>query len=219
MNRTNFRHRTLDQTKPLPIIHDITEIVKKEDPLLIVIPNGYTDRQIEKESDQKEIVEQEIKKIIDLFEKKKVIVIPKSEKIISEKVQPTINENNYTSISNYSQTNFDRPKHYLLYSERNRLETSIKDYEASVYDINFLKHFNFFSVDELEKIIITLENDVNTGEMIPFERAQYLLRPLFPNKEQYFEKVYQVISLYFPVYHDTLYNFSILLIIQLVLGY
>ncbi len=32
MNRTNFRHRTLDQTKPLPIIHDITEIVKKEDP-------------------------------------------------------------------------------------------------------------------------------------------------------------------------------------------
>jgi len=57
--------------------------------------------------------------------------------------------------------------------------------------LNFLKHFNFFTADELEKIIITLENDVNTGEMIPLERAQYLLRQFFPTKEQYFDKVYQ----------------------------
>jgi len=191
MNRTNFRHRALDATKQLPIIHDITEVVKREDTMLIQIPNGHSDRQLDKESEVKEITEQEIKKIIDLFEKKKVIVIPKSEKLASEKVTPAINENNYSTNTNYTQTSFERPKHYLIYSEKSRFDAPFKEYEASVYDVNFLKHFNFFTTDELEKIIITLENDVSSGEMIPFERAQYLLRQMFSNKEQYFEKVYQ----------------------------
>ena len=192
MNRTNFRHRALDATKPLQIIHDITEVVKKEDSLLIQIPNGYSNHQNDKENEVKEIIEQEIKKMIDLFDKIKVIIIPKSEKLGSEKVQPAISENNYSAISNYSQANFERPKHYILYSEKNRLDITAKDYEPSVYDYNFLKHFDFFKIDELERIIIILENDVNSGEMIPLERAQYLLRQVFPNKEQYFEKVYQV---------------------------
>jgi hypothetical protein len=196
MNRTNFRHRTLDQSKPLPIIHDITEVVKKEDSLLIQIPNGHSDRQSERDSENREIIEQEIKKIIDLFDKKKIIIIPKSEKIGIEKDKPAINQNNYSTNSNYAQTEYTRPNHYLIYSEKNRFETVLKEYEATVYDIKFLQHFNFFTVDELEKIIMTLENDVNTGEMIPFERVQYLLRPMFPSKEQYFEKVYQVIILF-----------------------
>ena len=214
MNRTIFRHRTLDQTKPLPIVHDITEIVKKDDSLMILIPNSQTDREIEKESDTKEIIEQEIRKIIDLFDKKKVIIIPKSEKLGSEKVHSAINENNYSSITNYAQTKFEQPKHYLLYSEKYRLDHCPKDYEASVYDINFLKHFNYFTVDELEKIIITLENDVNTGEMIPLERAQYLLRPMFGNKEQYFEKVYQVKNILLNNIYEIIFYFNKFILIS-----
>jgi hypothetical protein len=137
------------------------------------------------------LIEEEIKRLNALFEKKKNILIPTKEKS-DKNNQPAINENNYQQVANYASVIFERPKHNLLFSAKNRLEGDTKEYEASIYDFAFLKNFNYFTVEELEIIIVTLENDVKFGEIIPFERAELLLKPLFPSKEQYFETVYKV---------------------------
>jgi hypothetical protein len=176
MNRTNIRHRAVDLGKPLQIIRDINELYKKEDNLAIT-PNG------ENKYDGKSILEQEMKKIIDCFDKKKTIVIP------GEK-----GEGNFTTHNlQYKQTEYIRPKNYIVYSEKNRLEPKGKDYEISMSDLNFLKFEHFFISElELEKIISALENDINKGEMIPNDRVKEIISSIIPDKKQHVDKILRV---------------------------
>lgn len=98
----------------------------------------------------------------------------------------------------YKQTEFNRPKHLIVYSEKNRLEPKDKDFEASVSELSFLnfeKHF--ISKEMFEKIISALENDVNKGEMIPAEHAKEIIGNLIPDKKEYVDKIYKVFFLFF----------------------
>lgn len=213
-SRTNFRHRNIDTSRPLTIFRDITLISKKEDfdenykctPGVNLGPN-------EIKIDKQYIIEKEIKRVLELFERKKVIVIPKTEVIEKPK---TNSEPNGYSVIEYIQTKFERPRHYIVYSDKERqFLNADKEYEANINDNNFLKRHEEFNltVEELEKMITILEHDVS-GEMIPLERAEYLLCELFkcnfkdsPQKKQHFESVYKVIIINFDLI--LLYNASI----------
>ena len=172
----------------MQIITDVNEVSKKED--ITCIANG-----INVEKDSKTVVEYEIKKIIELFDKKKTIVIPRAEDF-SKKPAPTQSSEsgNYSTLNlSYKQTEFFRPKHFIVYSEKNRLEPKEKDYEASISDINFLSFEKFFiSIEQLERIISALENDINKGEMIPPERAKEIIANIIPDKKDHVDKVYKV---------------------------
>jgi hypothetical protein len=188
MNQRGFRKRDLDLSKPLQIIRDVSELYKKEDPLALNwVRDSYSDGQ----NEPKSIREAEIKKIIELFDKKKTIIIPKIEET---PVLCSTGEGKFSTLTvSYKQTEYIRPKHYLVYSEKNRLEPKVKDYEASQVDLNFLKFENFFiSCDELEKIISALENDINKGEMIPSERVKEIVIGIIPEKKQFVDKVIRV---------------------------
>jgi hypothetical protein len=194
MNRTNFRQRPIDPAKPLQIIRDVNEVIKKDDtnPLNWVIgSSGETAR------DPKLFLESEIKKICELFDKKKTIIIPKAEKFENKPAtaQPGANgEGKFTTHQvTYQLSEYVRPKHYIVYSERSRLEPKHKDYEATVYDLNFLKYENYFiTVEELEKIISAVENDINKGEMMPSERIKEIILSIVPDKKQHVDKIYKV---------------------------
>lgn len=133
-----------------------------------------------------------------MFDKKKVIVIPKTEVI--EKPKANTDTNGYSLIE-YQQTIFQRPRHYIVYSDKERTNTNPdKEYEANINDFNFLKRHEEFNlkIEDLEKIITLLEYDVS-GEMIPQERAEFLLCEHFkcnfkdnPEKKLHFESVYKV---------------------------
>jgi len=154
-------------------------------------------------NEKKTVLDKELKRIIDLFERKKVIVIPKTEVIEKSKPIPEQKESNGYSIIEYVQTKFERPRTYVVYNNCERQSgTSEKEYEGNIHDYNFLKrHEEFgFSIEELEKMITKLEQDVNDGEMIPLERAEVLLCELLkcnftssPQKKMHFESVYKVI--------------------------
>jgi hypothetical protein len=177
--------------------------------------------------DPKSIIEFEKKRIVELFDKKKTILIPKVEKFeksaISAQSQPTTEnqqkqtgEGNFSTLNlSYKPTEFVRPKHYIVYSEKNRLEPKGKDYEATLYDLNFLKfENNFISVEELEKIISALENDINKGEMIPQERIREIILSVIPEKNQYVDKIYKVS--YSPIFNNFsfLYNYKNFILIN-----
>jgi hypothetical protein len=189
MNRTNFRPRTIDNGKSLQIIRDINDIVKKDDNTPITWSSGNS---FDPKNENKSIVELEIKKIIDLFDKKKTIIIPKADKS-AEKPASNGEGKFSTHQTSYKQTEFIRPRNYIVYSERNRLEPKQKDYEACIHDLNYLKANEYFiSVEELEKIISVLENDINKGEMIPTERVRELIMSIIPDKKQHVEKIIKV---------------------------
>lgn len=100
-------------------------------------------------------------------------------------------------VSEFHQSEFKRPKNYIVYSEKNRLEQKIKEYEASNIEIDYLKKNDYFvNVDEYEIAISALENDVNKGEMIPLERAYEVLSKILPDKKSCFDKIYQVFSFF-----------------------
>jgi hypothetical protein len=108
-------------------------------------------------------------------------------------VQNTESGNFSTLNLSYKQTEFIRPNHLIVYSEKNRLEPKEKDYEASISDLNFLTFEKFFiSIEQLEKIISALENDINKGEMIPPERAKEIIANIIPDKKDHVDKVYKV---------------------------
>jgi len=46
-------------------------------------------------------------------------------------------------------------------------------------------------VEELEKIISALENDINKGEMIPPERIKEIILSIIPDKKQFVDKIYK----------------------------
>ena len=179
----------------MQIIRDLGEFYKKEDASAL---SWVKDSLGEVKYEPKAILEAEVKKIIELFDKKKTIVIPKVEmqnSLVAEKpaAQPSGEGKFSTHQVAYKQSEFVRPKHYLVYSEKNRLEPKGKDYEASVIDLNFLKfEKDFISSEELEKIISALENDINKGEMIPNERVKEIILNIIPEKKQHVDKIIKV---------------------------
>jgi len=152
-------------------------------------------------------IENELNKILELYDKKKIIIIPNTEKIDnnindSNKEKKNKLQNKNTSDKKeadskfkynieYSRKEFKRPDHYIIYSEKNRLENSKREYEATDTDINFIPQFveNSIKVEDLEKIICLLENDIGTGEQIPPERVKELIKENFPKYEEYNEKI------------------------------
>jgi hypothetical protein len=187
MNRTNFRPRQLDYSKPIQIFSDINEVFKKEDLISSTFSLGVCF------DDKKTASEIEIKRIMDLFDKKKTIVIPKVEKLDKNpNAAPTTGEGNFSIDLNYKQKLYDRPKHYIIHSQKNILEPQGKDYEATIHDMNFLKYENMITLEELEKIISELENDINKGEMIPQERIREIILRLIPEKKGFVDKIAKV---------------------------
>jgi hypothetical protein len=187
MNRTNFRPRQLDYSKPIQLISDINEVFKKEDFLSSSWSMGNS---FEEKRTPSEI---EIKRVIDLFDKKKTIVIPKVEKLNEggNSVSAT-GEGNFSIDLNYKQRLYERPKHYIVHSQKNVLEPQAKDYEASIHDMNFLKYENTITLEELEKIISELENDINKGEMIPQERIREIILRIIPDRKGFVDKISKV---------------------------
>lgn len=206
MNRTNFRPRQIDYSKPLQLITDINEVSKKEDSASLnwVITSHNDDKKA-----SISLVEYEKQRIIELFSKKKTIEIPRVEKVDKKDIKPEQNgEGKFSTISNYKQYEYTRPKHYIVYSQKNVLEPKGKDYEATIYDFNFLKFENYFiSVDELERIISALENDINKGEMIPQDRIKEIILSVVPDKKQHADKIAKV-SLSYLI---SILNFNMLL--------
>ena len=93
----------------------------------------------------------------------------------------------------YNRKEFKRPNHYIIYSEKNRLENSKRDYEGTNIDMNFIVNLVDCSIkfEDLEKIISLLENDIGTGEQIPPERVKELIRENYPQYENYIDKISQ----------------------------
>ena len=188
MNKPSFRQRPIDYSKPLQLIKDINEVKKTAD-------------QAEKE--EITIMESELKKILELYDRKKSIIIPKTEKIYkplnekNEKSKTAPSANKFDSGLEYKQNVFIRPEHYLIYSERSRIENHKRDYEASRHDANFLNYENnFMTLEELEIVISTLENDIGHGELIPRERISQLILSIYPDKADYVKKLTDVIFIY-----------------------
>ena len=183
----------------MTIINDINEVSKKEDICLLSNNQNYYS---EKDKDpSKTVVDYEIKKVIELFDKKKSIVIPKAEDFSKKNGNEKSNgkkENFSTLELEYKQTEFIMPKHFIVYSEKNRLEPKEIDFEASAPEISFLNfESHFISKEKFEKIISALENDVNKGEMIPAEHAKEIIISLIPDKKEYVDKIYKVNFFFF----------------------
>ena len=52
------------------------------------------------------------------------------------------------------------------------------------------------TLEELEIVISTLENDIGHGELIPRERISQLILSIFPDKADYVKKLTDVIFIY-----------------------
>lgn len=187
MNRTNFRPRQLDYSKPIQLISDVNEVFKKEDLLSSSwsMGNSFDEKRTASEI--------EIKRVMDLFDKKKTIIIPKVEKLNEGgNTASASGEGNFSIDLNYKQRLYERPKHYIVYSQKNVLEPQGKDYEATIHDMNFLKYENAITLEELEKIVSELENDINKGEMIPQERIREIILRIIPDKKGFVDKIAKV---------------------------
>jgi hypothetical protein len=190
MNRTNFRPRQLDYSKPIQLVSDINEVFKKDDLLSLTwsIGNSFDEKKTPSEI--------EIKRVMDLFDKKKTIVIPKVEKLDKgPNVVSATGEGNFSIDPNYKQKLYERPKHCIVYSHKSVLEPNGKDYEATIHDMNFLKYEHSITIEELEKVISELENDINKGEMIPQERIREIILRIIPEKKGFVDKLAKVCTL------------------------
>lgn len=145
------------------------------------------------QTEKKELsnMEAEIKKILALYDSKKNIIIPKVEKLEKNlnsntndnKIAVPSNKKDFTHRVKYDQKEFARPDCYWLYSEKNRKDSHMKEYEATHHDVTFLNfENNFMSLVDLEKIITMLENDIGKGEQIPVERAKEIIISNFPEQ-------------------------------------
>ncbi len=197
-SRTNFRHRNIDWTRPLAIYRDIILISKKEDYENSGKPcqDGFIPPHDEK-GEKKALIEKEVKRAIESYEKKKNIVIPKTE-VVDKSKNP---EPNGFSKIDYVQTIFDRPRSYIVYSDRERQQDHEEEkYEADISDKNFLERHESmkFSTDDFEEAFTALERDVN-GQIIPEEKAQNVLCEKFGKSEtnleykEHFKQIYKVI--------------------------
>ena len=98
-----------------------------------------------------------------------------------------LNNSNYSILKNDHQLNFKpitefkRPNHYIIYSQKTRDEQKI-EYEASIHDINFMTVEKLkIEIKDYEKLIIDIENDIGKGELIPEERIQQIIKDHFPH--------------------------------------
>ena len=190
--RTGFRQRPIDATKQIQIVKNLKKVMES------------TDLESKKELNS---IETELNKILELYDKKKIIIIPNVEKIDNrnnesnkEKLKKSNSKNsslekkellmkNKSDIE-YIQKEFKRPNHYIIYSEKQRQENLKRDYEATINDINFINfEKGFMKLEELEKVISTLENDIGDGEQIPSERVKNIIIDLYPKYENYVEKI------------------------------
>ena len=191
-HRTGFRQRPIDATKQIQIVNNLKKVMES------------TDLESKKELNS---IETELNKILELYDKKKIIIIPNVEKIDNrnnesnkEKLKKSNSKNsslekkellmkNKSDIE-YIQKEFKRPNHYIIYSEKQRQENLKRDYEATINDINFINfEKGFMKLEELEKVISTLENDIGDGEQIPSERVKNIIIDLYPKYENYVEKI------------------------------
>ena len=75
--------------------------------------------------------------------------------------------------------------------------TDGKTQYAFEIDANFLNYENnFMTLEELEIVISTLENDIGHGELIPRERISQLILSIYPDKADYVKKLTDVIFIY-----------------------
>ena len=162
-HRDGIRPRPIDDHKPYLVVKDLSEAK------LISNKEGHAELCN---------IEKELYKVLDYFDKIRKKQIPKS-KIINDKNDNKknyninnniiyINENNENSnknnseyVLNYKLSEYKRPEHYILYSssQKNKINTTKKDYEAKEADTIYLDVKNhFMKIEELEDIMIDLEN-------------------------------------------------------------
>ena len=186
-HRTGFRQRPIDSTKQIQIVNNLKKVMET------------TDEETKKELNN---IENELNKILELYDKKKIIIIPNVEKIDiirnnndSKLKKPNSKNSEKKELNNknnieYTQKEYKRPNHYIIYSERERQENLKRDYEATINDVNFINfEKGFMKLEELEKVISTLENDIGNGEQIPIERVKNLIINLYPKYENHVEKI------------------------------
>ena len=135
-------------------------------------------------------VENDIKKVLNAFDNKKKIKIPKSLNNISINNNNSKNNNldknerkknnQQSTYINFELSEFKRPDSYIIYSSKEREQLNIKDYEAKSADFLFLEyHGDFMKIEELEKIISVLENNIGKSEKIPDEMAKKIIEENF----------------------------------------
>jgi hypothetical protein len=135
-------------------------------------------------------VENDIKKVLNAFDTKKKIQIPKSLNNISINNNNSKNNNldknerkknnQQSTYINFELSEFKRPDSYIIYSSKEREQLNIKDYEAKSADFLFLEyHGDFMKIEELEKIISVLENNIGKSEKIPDEMAKKIIEENF----------------------------------------
>ena len=132
----------------------------------------------------------DIKKVLHAFDTKKKIQIPKSLNNISINNNNSKNNNldknerkknnQQSTYINFELSEFKRPDSYIIYSSKEREQLNIKDYEAKSADFLFLEyHGDFMKIEELEKIISVLENNIGKSEKIPDEMAKKIIEENF----------------------------------------
>ena len=162
-------------------------------------------------------IEKELYKVLDYYDKIRKNQIPKS-KIINDKKDKNdknenkinyninnniiyINENNENSnqnesayILNYKLSEYKRPEKYIIYSssEKNKINTTKKVYEAKEADKIFLNiRNNFMKIEELENILIDLENNTTNekDDKINEENAKNIIEQQYPKYKKNIESI------------------------------
>ena len=162
-------------------------------------------------------IEKELYKVLDYYDKIRKNQIPKS-KIINDKKDKNdknenkinyninnniiyINENNDNTnqndsayILNYKLSEYKRPENYIIYSssEKNKINTTKKIYEAKEADKIFLNiRNNFMKIEELENILIDLENNTTNekDDKINEENAKNIIEQKYPKYKKNIESI------------------------------
>ncbi len=58
--------------------------------------------------------------------------------------------------------------------------------------MKFIKYENNITIEELEKVITELENDINKGQMIPMDRIKDVILRVLPDKRNQADKIAKV---------------------------
>ena len=162
-------------------------------------------------------IEKELYKVLDYYDKIRKNQIPKS-KIINDKKDKNeknenkinyninnniiyinennenINQNDSAYILNYKLSEYKRPENYIIYSssEKNKINTSKKIYEAKEADKIFLKiRNNFMKLEELENILINLENNTinEKDDKINEENAKNIIEQQYPKYKKNIDSI------------------------------
>ena len=198
-HRDGIRPRPIDDHKPYYVIKDLSEA---------------------KSSSNKEVqtelctIEKELYKVLDYYDKIRKKQIPKS-KIINEKNDKNekninfninnniiyinenndnLNQNNSAYILNYKLSEYKRPENYIIYSssEKNKINSTLRIYEAKEDDKIFLNvHNNFAKIEELENILIDLENYTTNekDDKINEENARTIIEQQYPKYKKFSDRI------------------------------